>query len=566
VHILEDITEMKLAEEHIKQEMEITANLLAIAETTADTMDIDKLLVHVTRCASRVLGSDACVSYLWDRDRKSYMPAQQHGLDHELIPVFLTEALGESMEFIKLMLAGRGPVQAQTPAPGAADGAWLAAPFMHAGSGAAGPVVTKTALWMNGGPAMFVAIPLAGKTDRLGLLIALYRTMRSFTERDRQIVEGLSRQASLALDEAHLYRTAMERSLELNHKIETLQVIHEIDRSILSSLEPQEILETTTRNISRVVPCDRAGILLVDRDRQGFVQATGNGSHPPAQKPLVLFEDTSATEVIKTARPQYAGNMKGCAGNLAKEQHLVEEGFVSHIRVPLMVKGEPIGVLGVDSRRAAAFTPENLSTLEKIAALIGVALDNTRLVTDLKDLLLGTVKSLSNAIDAKSPWTAGHSERVTRYALLIGRGMNFTDNELKDLELGGLLHDVGKIGIYDAILNKAGSLNREEFEVVRKHPLRGVGLLEPIRQLDRLIPCIRHHHERYDGTGYPDGLKGDAIHHWARILAIADAFDSMTADRPYRKAFRREQALEELRRCSAAQFDPAIVNVFLDVV
>jgi PAS domain S-box-containing protein len=563
VHILEDVTEMKLAQENITQEMEITANLLMIAETTAYTMDIDKLMEHTTRCGSKVLGCDACVSYLWDAERKVFQPDQRHGLDHEQGPRYRTESLDESAAFVKRILECRQPLLVRSREAGTAA---VVLPFLHEEKTGETPLETRRPLWMNNDMKTFVVIPLIGKTDFLGLIIAGYKLDKVFTERDRKLVEGLSRQISLALDDAQLYRTAMDRSLELNHKIETLQVIHEIDRSILSSLEPNEILETTTRNISRIVPCERAVILLVDRERRGLIQATGNGSSATQVRPFIPFCDTSAAEVIKTARPQFVENKESGNGLLPKERQLMNEGYVSHIRVPLIVKGDPVGILSVASKRAAAFTPENLSTLEKLSALIGVALENTRLVTDLKELLLGTVKSLSSAIDAKSPWTAGHSERVTRYVLTIGRKMGFLEDDLKDLELGGLLHDVGKIGIYDAILNKPTPLTREEYETIKGHPLRGVGLLEPIKQLNRIIPCIRHHHERLDGSGYPDGLKGERIPMWARVLAVADAFDSMTSDRPYRKAFGNEDAINELKRCSTTQFDPEIVALFIDTL
>jgi PAS domain S-box-containing protein len=565
VHVLEDVTEMKLAEENIKQEMEITANLLMIAEAASSTTDIDKLMEHTARCGGKVLGGDACVLYLWNRDRKAFLPGQHFGLDHEVVPLFRTESLDETVEFVQSVLELKKPLRVRLVRSGERPSA-LAAALTAAGGTGDAALPTRTAAWMNNGLKMFSVIPLIGKTDHLGLIITGYRTDRVFTERDNQIVEGLSRQISLALDEAQLYRTAMEQSLELNHKIETLQVIHEIDRSILSSLESHDILETTARNIPRIVPCEQAGILIVDRERQGFVQATGNGSSGSSPRPFVPFSETSATEVIKTSRPQYGGNKESGSGLLPKEQQLKEEGFASHIRVPLIVKGEPVGVLGVASKRAAGFTPENLATLEKLAALIGVALENTRLVTDMKELLLGTVKSLSNAIDAKSPWTAGHSERVTHYALEIGRMMSFQEGDLKDLELAGLLHDVGKIGLYDAILNKPAALTREEYEAVKKHPLRGVGLLEPIKQLNRIIPCVRHHHERLDGSGYPDGLKGERIPLWARILAVADAFDSMTSDRPYRRAFGKEDAIQELKRCSVTQFDPDVVKTFIGIL
>jgi PAS domain S-box-containing protein/putative nucleotidyltransferase with HDIG domain len=563
VHILEDITEMKRAEENIKQEIEITANLLMIAETTAFTMDLDKLMEHVVRGGSRAMGCDAALSYLWERERKVFQPAQHHGLDHELVPLFKTESLDAGLEFVQLAMETKKPVIVRCSATGTRL-SFVAVPFTE---GTQGPVTTKTLSWMSNDMRTLVAVPLIGKTDYLGVIITMYRGIRTFTERDAKIVAGFSREVSLALDEAHLYRTAMERSLELDHKMETLQVIHEIDRSILSLLEPREILETTIRNIPRIVPCDKAGIMLADRERQGFTYATGVGFlSAPAHTSFLPFDDTSAAEVIKTARPQYVGNIEGQGNILPKERTLMEEGFVSHIRVPLVVKGKPVGVLSVDSKRPAAFTPENLSILEKLATLIGVALENTRLLTDLKELFIGTVTSLSNAIDAKSPWTAGHSARVTRYALLIGRRLGFCEGELKDLELAGLLHDIGKIGTYDVILDKPGTLTREEYDIVKNHARRGAELLQPIKQLGCVIPCIKHHHERYDGMGYPDGLKGENIPLWARILAIADAFDAMVEERPYRKTFETKKAIAELKRCSGTQFDPVLVEVFVDLV
>jgi len=563
VHILEDITEMKRIENSIMQEMELTANLLMIAETTAYTMDIDKLMEHVARCGSRVMGCDACVTYLWERNKKGFQPAQHHGLNRGLVPLFRSEPIDEGLEFARLAMQERNPVIVGRRA-GEKRSSYFAAPFAKRPKKF---ITTALAGWMNDDIGWLVVIPLTGKTELLGLIIGIHFGERTFTDRDRKIVAGLSREVSLALDEAHLYRMAMERSLELDNKIETLQVIHEIDRSILSSLEPHEILETTIRNISRIVPCDLAVILLADEERRGFTPAACTMPVVPDSEDVFLpFDETSATEVMKTVRPQYVGNLGGLSDILPQERALLDEGFVSHIRVPLIVKGEPIGVLCVGSRRTAAFTPEHLSTLEKLAAQIGVALENTRLITDLKELLIGTVKSLSNAIDAKSPWTAGHSERVTRYALLMGKAMELSARELKDLELAGLLHDVGKIATCDAILDKPGTLTREEYGDVQKHPQCGAELLQPIKQLKTIIPVIRHHHERYDGTGYPDGLSAENIPLWARIVSVADAYDSMTVDRPYRKRFDQESALEEIVRCSGGQFDPEVVLMFIGLM
>jgi putative nucleotidyltransferase with HDIG domain len=279
----------------------------------------------------------------------------------------------------------------------------------------------------------------------------------------------------------------------------------------------------------------------------------------------VLFRDTSATEVIKTGRLQYVSNLKNIKNLPPLEDRLLKNGFLSHIRIPIVAKNEIVGVLNLGSQRQSAFSPEDLSTLEKLAYQIGVALENSRLITDLEELFLGTVKSLSSAIDAKSKWTAGHSERVTRYALSMGKEMSFSENELKDLELGGLLHDIGKLGTYEAILDKPGRLTDEEFKLVKQHPMKGAEILSPIKQLRNIIPAVRNHHEFYNGKGYPDGLKEDEIPLMARIMCIADSVDAMGADRPYRKGKSMDEIVTELKRCSWTQFDPKVVDVFLKV-
>ncbi len=185
---------------------------------------------------------------------------------------------------------------------------------------------------------------------------------------------------------------------------------------------------------------------------------------------------------------------------------------------------------------------------------------------ELEHLLISTITSLASAIDAKSPWTKGHSERVTRYAVEIAKEMGLKDQGIEQLRLSGLLHDVGKIGTFDIVLDKPGKLTDEEFEIVKKHPGKGAEILAPIRQLADIIPAVLHHHERYDGKGYPHGLKYEEIPLQARILCVADSFDSMTADRPYRSSPGKEYAISEFKRCCGTQFDPKVVDAFLRVL
>lgn len=547
--------ERKRMEEKIKQEMEITSSLFMISDAMAHTVDISKLIEQVVNCQNGLLGCDISLSYLWDRESRIFKASQSFNLPNELVPLFMTNRLDNNFLFIKMALDRKSPVVVQQYQ----KAGFIVTPLSNAEYVG---METKSLGWINNINTM-VVIPLLGKTGSLGLLINIYKQPRTFNERDRKIIDGISRQVSLALEESQSYQMAMEWGMDLAHKVETIQVIHEIDRSILSSLEREEILNTAIRSIERIIPCDRVIILLIDKERGGFICAADYGCSHMSKGALISFSDTSVSEVVKSSRAQYIANLQELNYLQPLENGLLKEGILSHLRVPLVVKGDTIGVLSIGAKRAAAFTANNLSTVEKLASQIGVALENTRLFTDLQELFFNTVKTLSHAIDAKSPWTAGHSERVTEYALSMGREMGFSAKILDDLRIAGLFHDIGKIGTYDALLNKPGRLTDEEYEKVQEHPVRGAEILYPIKQIRHIISWIRGHHEKYDGTGYPDGLKGEEIPLQARILAVADTFDSMTAERPYRETPGKEYAVKELKKYSGIQFDPNVVEIFL---
>jgi diguanylate cyclase (GGDEF)-like protein/putative nucleotidyltransferase with HDIG domain len=180
--------------------------------------------------------------------------------------------------------------------------------------------------------------------------------------------------------------------------------------------------------------------------------------------------------------------------------------------------------------------------------------------------VLDTVTSLALAIDAKDPYTQGHSQKVSSYSVLVAEALRLSDAEIEEIRLAGILHDIGKVGIPESVLNKSGPLNPEEWETMKQHVQYGARLLESLRCLGRVQQMVRHHHEFYDGSGYPDRLAGKQIPLGARILAIADAYDTITSDRTYKKARTVEQAFAELERCSAAQFDPELVRLFVQTL
>lgn len=537
--------EIKETSVKMKEEMEISKHLLMISYATAHTTDIDRLMEHVAESLMTIMSCDVCLSYLWEKERQSLQPCMAAGLPRETAPFFKVAPLDINTPLLKQALAEKSPV------------------MELAGAMAEGNPLR----WISGLAAVIV-IPLIRKDEVLGILMCAYtgvdpRYSSGLTGRDKDVLGGISYQVSTALDEARLYKESIDKTIELSRKIETIQIMHEIDKSILSTLEPKQILETTTVMVSKLIPCDRATISLVDKERGGFIFEAGFGIPYIPKGFLTPFSDTTTTEVIKTGRPQYVSNLAEANALLPLEARFKQDGFLSHIRVPLLVKGDAIGVLSIGSRRAAAFTYDDLSIVEKLASQLGVALNNARLVSDLSELFIGIVKTLSDAIDAKSPWTRGHSERVTRIALEIGHAMPLNESDLKDLEIAGLLHDIGKLGTYESILDKPGKLTEEETTLMRQHPKKGADILAHIKQMAGIVPGIKSHHEYFDGSGYPDGLKGEDIPKMARILAVADTVDAMSADRPYRKGKPMEVITAEIRRCSGTQFDPAVVRAFL---
>ena len=564
IHIMEDTTEKKRAEKKLKDEIEITTHLLMIADATAHTTDMDKLMQQVVHCGHEIMKCDVCLSYLWNEEDKVFQPSQCYGLSHEIMPLFRIEPLDKKTEFVKKAMEGKETVIIL-------EGERLRSLEDRRKNSTSQPhnFPTSAFTWLPDINTL-AAIPLVGKEDYLGLIIGVYlgtdlKSAPTFTERYKKIMQGISHQVSTALEQARLYKETVNKSMELFHKIETIQVMHEIDRSILSTLDSKEILEIVTRMIARLIPCDKVTVSLIDKDRQGFIYGAGFGTYIVPKGAFVPFRETTTTKVVKTGRPQYAANLAEVKGLPFLERNLVKEGFISHIRIPLIVKGEVIGVLSVGAKRHSAFTPNDMLTLEKIAGQIGVALENARLLTDLNELFMGTVRSFSIAIDAKSKWTAGHSERVTGYAVKIAKRMGMNGKALKDIELAGFLHDIGKIGTYETILDKPGKLTDEELALMRQHPAKGAEILASIRQLTDILPGVKYHHEFYDGTDYPEGLKGEKIPLMARILGVADTVDAMGADRPYRKGRTMDVIIAELKRCSGTQFDPKVVEVFLDI-
>ncbi len=246
------------------------------------------------------------------------------------------------------------------------------------------------------------------------------------------------------------------------------------------------------------------------------------------------------------------------------------ESIQSAICVPILIKGQLKGILSLgDKLSGDIYSEDDIALLTTLADEAGIAIDNANLYGDIKRNYFDTIRALAQAVDAKDTYTRGHSDRVTQYAVEIAKRLGVSREDIQILQYAGILHDIGKIGVIEEILKKAGPLTPEEREIMQSHPIRGEEIIRPAKFLEPVLPLIRHHHERFDGKGYPDGsagqMEGENIPLGARILAVADTFDAMTSTRPYRKALSMAEAIAEIKRNAGTQFDPQVAKAFIDI-
>jgi putative nucleotidyltransferase with HDIG domain len=271
----------------------------------------------------------------------------------------------------------------------------------------------------------------------------------------------------------------------------------------------------------------------------------------PGEEAILLKHGTSFVEVQRDQDPP------------TFLEPLVHTSWRRGIAFPIIIDGWLAGVLTVASAGIAALPREEITQLRQVTDQIAVALANARLVQALDRLNVGTLKALARTVDAKSPWTAGHSQRVTKMATELGRELGLSDETLDVITRGSLLHDIGKIAVPSAILDKPDRLTEAEYAVMKEHPRTGALILEPIVEYHHLIPIVLQHHEWFDGHGYPNGLAGEAISFEARVVAVPDVFDAISSKRPYRDAMDLKRAVGIIQNGTNTQFDPRVVRAFL---
>lgn len=355
----------------------------------------------------------------------------------------------------------------------------------------------------------------------------------------------------LALSFNRITKQLQDNIKELEASKAMLQTIAlKVSEAITSFEDIDKFINLIVETVSKSLRAKQAKLFLIDESlNKLFVKASsGQGVY---EEKIAIGEGLIGS-VAKTGKPIIVPAID-------KESSLVA--------VPLKYANKVIGVLVVEDKEAnQSFNNDDLVLLSELATQTASAIENYRLHKDAETTYIQTISALAMAVEARDPYTRGHCKRMAEYSLSLADAFALDEKSRELLSDASVLHDVGKIGISDEILRKGERLTGAELSIVREHAKIGENILKPIASLRPLCDLVRHHHEWVDGSGYPDGLKGDKISLLAKILAVVDAYDAMTSDRPYRKAISKEQAKEELKKFAGSHFDQEVVDKFIKII
>jgi putative nucleotidyltransferase with HDIG domain len=515
------------------------------SERLSTLADVDEVVKDLSRLLKKLVKSRWVTVYLLDREHRDFAPARSCGLPARYLFLFREMPLDpQKLPLVKDILRRKHHIL-----------------IADAGtSELISPAFRKLLHRIR-----LLAVPMVARNQVLGaVFVARGAAYPPFSDDEIAVIRDMVSHAALVTSHIRLFDESLDMAVEMAKRIDVILMLDEINKAISSSLSYEKIIQTAMESIERIIQCELVAIAGED-DGNLIVTAVHSKDVTP---PPEISPGTRLTEP-SLARTAFTRGESVYLPSLAKARRLGQldrafrkAGIESLLAIPLVSKETTKGVLLLGDDQPGQFVREDAFTIEKIASQMAVALENARLYEELRTLFISTVTSLSNAIDAKSPWTKGHSERVMHLAGHLAREMGLPDVMVERAKLGGLLHDIGKIGILEALLEKPAMLDDDEFPPMRLHPEKGVAILAPIEQLKEVLPGILYHHERYDGTGYPAQLKGEDIPLVARVITVADAFDAMVSDRPYRRGFSAEKALEELQLHAGTQFDPNVVAHF----
>ncbi len=535
--ILLDITERKQAEVDLQHQLKELTVLHEVAIATTQSASVDELIEHITQTINVSLYPDNCGVLLFDEAANVLRPHPSY----------------------------RGVTEAKS---------WISIPL---GQGVTGRVaasrqparignVNNVPYFINGNAEMQseLCVPVITGERLLGVINAESAKLDAFTVSDENLLITIAGTLATAIEKLHLFE-------ETSRRLEHVQALHRIDTAISNSQDLGLTINIFLEEVMQQLGVHATDILILQPYTLTLEYLSGRGFKTKAlQHTQLRLGQGYAGLAGQERKTIHISNLRVHKTDFLRSPDFNFEEFKSYYGVPLIAKGQLKGVLEVFQRGPLEGDREWLDFLEILAGQAAIAIDNVTMFNDLQrtnsDLRMAydaTIEGWSRALDLRDEVTEGHTQRVVELTMKLAQEMGINETEQVHVLRGTLLHDIGKLGVPDNILRKTGPLTADEWGIMRKHPLLAYEMLIPISYLRQALDIPFCHHEKWDGNGYPRGLKGEQIPLAARIFSVVDVWDALISDRPYRKAWTREEALAYIRDQAGKHFDPQVVDIFL---
>ena len=413
----------------------------------------------------------------------------------------------------------------------------------------------------------WIGIPLIVRGELIGVMTLDNDKPNAFQPEDIPLVSAFGSQSAQAIDNARQFRTSQRR-------LRRLDALHKIDEAISNSLDLRVTLSVLLEQLLAQLKVDAAVVLLYKSNLQSLIFAQGEGFKTTAlQHTNLQLGQGRAGKVALERQDIFVSDLSQSEVGLLDAPRFKDEGFVAYYGVPLIAKGSLVGVLEILHRSPLEVEGEWVDYLHALAGQAAIAIDNISLFNNLQKSTMrlrqaydATIEGWAQALELRDMETVGHSRRVVDTTIAVAQKLGISGDELGHIRRGALLHDIGKMGVPDSVLQKAGKLTDDEWEIMRLHPIHAYQWLSSIEYLRPALDIPYCHHEKWDGTGYPRGLQGEQIPLAARVFAIVDVWDALCSDRPYRKAWSRAKVIAYIQEQSGKYFDPKVVATFLEYI
>ncbi|MEE8185223.1 MAG: HD domain-containing phosphohydrolase [Thermodesulfobacteriota bacterium] len=419
----------------------------------------------------------------------------------------------------------------------------------------------------------FIGVPLYAGDDIVGVMNILTRSPKVLGEYEITLVAAIGTHVGMAIRNAQLFEKRKQTEEKMQKHLERIDALRSIDMTITASLDLRVTLNVFINEVSSHLHVDAVDVLLLNPYTMNLEYSTGKGFKTDAIKDSIIkLGEYYPGRVAYERKPLIIPDISKDSGECKRTSLIEDEEFKAYCGIPLIVKGNVKGVLEIFHRSQLDPDKEWIEFFEALAGQAAIAIDNATMFDDLQrsrdELILAydtTIEGWSRALDYRDKETEGHSQRVTEITVKVAHNMGMSEAELVHIRRGALLHDIGKLGVPDSILLKSGKLTDEEWDIMKHHPVIAYELLSPIAYLRTAILIPYCHHEKWDGTGYPRGLKGEEIPLAARIFAVVDIWDALNSERPYRSAWPRGKVRKHIRSLTGTHLDPKVVEVFLKI-